>query len=354
VSVYACSWIAFQQFKADNPNLCEREMCFAGFSLGEYTALTAAGVIQFQEGLRLVQERAEAMQGAAEKQQGSMMTVIGLGEGVAESLCQRWLDAEKGKTGHDETLGVANYLFPKCQVLSGCSHGIDALESICKQSGAKMCRKLPVSGAFHTALMLSAQAKLKKALDRVPFQEVAATKVFSNVSGAPYKTLGASEVRSVLLDQLVQPVQWERTLAAVVSAFQEGDRICECGPGGQLGAMLRRMVPPPAPVSRAFAHVALDTPKAHATNSQDARDPRTVASVDRVLSSALKVAPSAKGISSPADKDLKKIPDKLVEETKPQVLIRGRFKRSNSYRKPALLEKRLSDSALSLGDVDLD
>jgi [acyl-carrier-protein] S-malonyltransferase len=248
LSVFAHSWASFLVLREQRPELFGPsavgvEHAFAGLSLGEYTALAAAGALRFEDAVRLVSKRAEAMQAASEQRRGVMVTLVGLEGAAVAAICARY--AGPG------AVCVANYLFPKAVVVSGDAAAVAWVEAeaaaAAAASGAALhCKALAVGGAFHTELMRPALASLSQALDETAFQPVpAANTVFTNVTGARYADVNdQGQVRGTLLAQLVGPVQWEATLTAIVSGFREGDLLFEVGPGKQIGAMLNRMGAP--------------------------------------------------------------------------------------------------------------
>jgi [acyl-carrier-protein] S-malonyltransferase len=245
LSVFAHSWASFLVLRERRPELFGPsavgvERSFAGLSLGEYTALAAAGALEFEDALRLVSKRADAMQAASEQRHGVMVTLVGVEGATVEATCAQY--AGPG------AVRVANFLFPKAVVVSGDTAAVAWVEAEVKAtaavSGATLhCKALAVGGAFHTELMRPALAPLSQALDDAAFKPVPpANTVFTNVTGARYADVNdRDQVRRTLLAQLVGPVQWEATLTAIVSGFREGDLLFEVGPGKQIGAMLKRM-----------------------------------------------------------------------------------------------------------------
>ena len=201
----------------------------AGHSLGEYTALVAAGAISYEDGLRLVSERGAAMQDAADNQPGTMAVVLGLDEDAAEAACQR----------AEGEVWVANYNAPGQVVIAGSRESIDAVAAIAKTLGAKRVMSIPVGGAFHTPYMAPARDRLRKALQHVVFHEPEPV-VFANVDARPHSA--ASDWPGLLSAQLCSPVRWHQTLVALQ---REGTRtIVELGPGGVLTGLARRSLEP--------------------------------------------------------------------------------------------------------------
>lgn len=199
----------------------------AGHSLGEYTALVAAGALGYEDGLRLVAERGEAMQDAADNVPGTMVVVMGLDEDTAEAACQR----------AEGDVWVANYNAPGQVVLAGSAEAIATAAQIAKTLGAKRVLSIPVGGAFHTPYMAPARDRLRKALQHVQFHDPEPP-VLANVDARRHDT--AADWPGLLSAQLCSPVRWQQILAALGRA---GTRtLVELGPGGVLTGLARRTV----------------------------------------------------------------------------------------------------------------
>lgn len=200
----------------------------SGLSLGEYTALTASGRLSFPVGLKLVRERANAMQAACQEQRGSMAVVMGLdGELVAQTVNALSLPQD---------LWVANFNCPGQVVISGTPRGLEVACAALLQRGAKRCLPLQVSGAFHSGLMRSAEIQLSKVMAHVPFQ-TSSVKLVMNVPG-DFVT-DEAQVSRYLVQQVTQPVRWEQGVRAM---DQQGVTLfLELGPGKTLGGMNRRI-----------------------------------------------------------------------------------------------------------------
>ena len=202
----------------------------AGHSLGEYSALVAAGVLSFENGLKLVRLRGELMQSAGELKRGTMAAVVGLEPGIIESIC-----AEASATG---IVQQANVNAPGQIVISGSVDGVHRAMDLAKQRGAKLVKELVVSGAFHSPLMDSARAGLKSALDKVDLRD-ARIPVYSNVTAEP--AVRSTEVRELLYRQVTSPVRWEQSVRNMV---RDGTRIFyEVGPGKVLQGLIKRTDP---------------------------------------------------------------------------------------------------------------
>jgi [acyl-carrier-protein] S-malonyltransferase len=243
-AIYTCSLAALESLRNSDSEACsdiERTGLAAGLSLGEYTALTFAGSIGFEDGLRLVKERGEAMQAASQQNPGGMASVVGLRLDQTQELVRR----AKENTGDADNamLEVANILCPGNYTISGSTNAIDEAEKLAQDSGSELKAKrfirLPVAGAFHTQLMNPAAERLKQALDKV---EVAKPKlsVLSNATAREYAS--TSDVRELLKAQLVSPVRFEECIRYMLEC---GFGQCyEIGPGQAIAGLLKRMQPP--------------------------------------------------------------------------------------------------------------
>lgn len=200
----------------------------AGHSLGEYSALTAAGALDFADGIRLVAERGEAMQVCAESQEGTMAAVLGLDDNLVESACHRV----------DDEVWVANYNAPGQVVIAGSPQGIAAATEVAKELGAKRAMPLPVSGAFHTPFMEPARERLRKAIDQVDFRDPDSP-VFANVDALGHDSAGAWA--ALLSSQLTSPVRWRQTLHNMADTGIV--TFVELGPGTVLTGMVKRTLP---------------------------------------------------------------------------------------------------------------
>ncbi len=202
----------------------------AGHSLGEYSALVAAGALAFEEGLRLVRLRGELMQKAGEENPGTMAAVVGLdAKVVGEVCCTAWTEG---------IVQAANFNSPGQIVISGSVAGVRTAMELAKQRGAKLVKELVVSGAFHSPLMQSAKDGLKAALDNTGFRD-AKIPVYTNVTAKPVQK--ADEIRAMLFEQVINPVRWEET---IVNMSGDGaSSFIEIGPGKVLQGLVKRIVP---------------------------------------------------------------------------------------------------------------
>lgn len=222
--IYLVGWVAFQVLKEAVPEL--RFDATAGLSLGEFTALAAAGVFSFADGLQLVRERGRLMQEACETTEGTMAAVIGLDEETTRQVC-----TEAG-------VELANLNCPGQLVISGSREGIARAVELAQARGAKRAVPLAVAGAYHSRLMASAQAGLDAVLRSVPIL-IPSVPVISNVTARPH---GApSDIHRRLVEQVTSPVLWEASIRYLLA---EGfTRFIELGPGTVLSGFMRRIAP---------------------------------------------------------------------------------------------------------------
>ena len=202
----------------------------AGHSLGEFSALVAAGVLKFEDALPLVARRAQAMQAACEEQPGTMAAILGLADDVVERICQ-----EISAAGN--VVVAANYNCPGQLVISGSQRGIELACEALKAAGAKRALPLPVGGAFHSPLMQSAAAALAEAIEKTTFSP-ARCPVYQNVDALPHTA--PDEIKANLLAQLTAPVRWTQLVQRMAA---DGDtNFIECGPGKVLQGLVKKIV----------------------------------------------------------------------------------------------------------------
>ena len=199
----------------------------AGHSLGEYTALTATGALGFDEGVRLVCERADAMHQACGDNLGTMAAVLGLDDDQVEVACRR----------ADSDVWVANFNAPGQVVIAGSPEGVAAAGAIAKELGAKKIMPLQVSGAFHTPFMAPARDRLRKAIAEANPRDTEVP-VISNVDSLAHDAGG--EWSSLLSAQLSSPVRWKHCLLSMAELGVKD--FVELGPGGVLTGMAKRTV----------------------------------------------------------------------------------------------------------------
>src|SRR2546426_1298595 len=222
--IYVVSWVSFQLLKEKVPSLGFEAT--AGLSLGEFTALAAAGVFGFEDGLKLVRQRGRFMQEACEATAGGMAAIIGLDEEPTREVC-----AQAG-------VELANLNCPGQIVISGEVEKIHRACDLAKAKGAKRAVPLTVAGAYHSKLMAGAQPKLQAALEAVRVQPPKVA-VVSNVTARPHSSV--SEIKSLLTRQVTSSVRWEESIRYLLS--QGFTRFIELGPGKALSGFMKRIEP---------------------------------------------------------------------------------------------------------------
>lgn len=202
----------------------------AGHSLGEYTALTCAGALEFADALRLVRLRAEAMQSAVPEGQGGMAAILGMDDDAVRALCV--------EAAGDEVLAAVNFNSPGQVVIAGHRPAVERAMALAKERGAKRALPLPVSVPSHCELMQPAADKLSQALASVCIKSPT-VRVIHNVDVAEHTEAGA--IRDALVRQLCQPVRWVETIRFMGSAGI--GQFVECGPGKVLTGLNKRILP---------------------------------------------------------------------------------------------------------------
>lgn len=197
----------------------------AGHSLGEYSALTAAGVLDYADTVTLVSERGDAMQAAADDRSGTMAAILGLDDDQVDIACARVAS----------DVWVANYNAPGQVVIAGAHDAVAEAGDVAKELGAKRAMALPVGGAFHTPFMAPARDRLRKAIDQTDFRD-ADTFVVSNVDGARHSS--AQDWNGLLTAQLCSPVRWRQTLRTLET--DGATTFIEVGPGAVLTGLVKR------------------------------------------------------------------------------------------------------------------
>lgn len=199
----------------------------AGHSLGEFSALTAAGALTFEDGLTLVSKRAMAMQKACELNPSTMAAVLGLKDEVVEEICA---------SISDEVVVAANYNCPGQIVISGTKAGIEAAGEKMKAAGAKRVLPLSVGGAFHSPLMEPARVELAAAIEATTVSKPICP-VFQNVDAQPYTD--PAKIKANLVAQLTSPVRWTQTVKNMMAAGAE--EFVELGPGTVLTGLIAKI-----------------------------------------------------------------------------------------------------------------
>ena len=198
----------------------------AGHSLGEFSALVAAGALSFEDGLRLVSARAQAMQKACEINPSTMAAVLALPDEKVEEIC----------AGVDGTVVCANYNCPGQLVISGEVEAIDAACAKLLEAGAKRALKLKVGGGFHSPCMEPARAELAEAIERTDFH-TPAVPVYQNVDAKPHTD--PAEIKANLVAQLTAPVRWTQSVQNMVA--DGADEFIEVGPGKVLQGLVAKI-----------------------------------------------------------------------------------------------------------------
>jgi len=222
--IFLVSWIAFQLLKVQSPSL--EFHAAAGLSLGEFTALAAAGAMSFEDGLRVVRQRGRFMQEACDATRGGMAAVIGLDEAPTREVC-----AEAGVV-------LANLNCPGQLVISGETDKIAKAVELAKAKGAKRAIPLPVAGAYHSPLMAGARSKLQAELEKIDILSPAVP-VISNVTALPHGR--PSGIRERLVEQVTSSVLWEQSMRTLLA--QGFTRFIELGPGTALSGFMKRIDP---------------------------------------------------------------------------------------------------------------
>jgi len=220
--IFLVSWVAFEMLKGRVPAL--KIEATAGLSLGEFTALTAAGAMSFEDGLKVVRQRGRFMQEACAATQGGMAAIIGLGEAATREVC-----AEAG-------VALANLNCPGQLVISGATEKLAPACALAKAKGAMRALPLTVAGAYHSPLMASAQPKLEAELAHMTLRQPAVP-VIANVTAQPHE--GPEAIRARLVEQVTSSVRWEESMRYLIA--QGFTRFIELGPGKALSGFMNRI-----------------------------------------------------------------------------------------------------------------
>jgi [acyl-carrier-protein] S-malonyltransferase len=223
-AVFLHSVIAFKSVDGAKPEMV------AGHSLGEFSALVANGVLSFEDGLKLVIIRAEAMQKACSTNPGTMAAVLALEDAVVEALC---IESQK-ETG--EVLVPANYNCPGQLVISGSLKGVEHGCAKMKAAGARRAVLLPVGGAFHSPLMEPAREELAAAIEKTTFYNPTCP-VYQNVVARA--VMDKEEIKKNLIDQLTGPVRWTQSVQAMIK--DGASSFTEVGPGKVLQGLINKI-----------------------------------------------------------------------------------------------------------------
>ncbi|QJB35313.1 ACP S-malonyltransferase [Chitinophaga oryzae] len=223
-AVFLHAVIAFMTTEHSQPDMV------AGHSLGEFSALVANGVLSFEEALRLVAIRANAMQKACEQQPSTMAVILGMEDAKVEEICAK-VAAET-----NEVVVPANYNSPGQLVISGTVKAVETACAELKAAGAKRAMVLPVGGAFHSPLMESAREELKAAIEKAVFNTPACP-VYQNVVAAAVTE--PAQIKQNLIDQLTGPVKWSQSVLAMVA--DGATAFTEVGPGKVLQGLVQKI-----------------------------------------------------------------------------------------------------------------
>ena len=233
-ALFLANLCAVEKLKAEDPAFVANCAACAGLSLGEYSALVYAGAMSFEDGMRVVKARAEAMKAAAAEGDHGMLSVVGLADDVLERCVEK---AKAACATPDAVCAVANYLFPQGRVVSGDRAALDLVAKEATDAGAMKAAPVAVSGAFHTARMDGARAKLEEALGKVAIR-APAIPVYSNVTGEPMPN-DPEKMKKLLAEQLTSPVRWEATMRNLLASGK--DEMVELGPNKQIKSMAKRV-----------------------------------------------------------------------------------------------------------------
>ncbi|MBT4694285.1 MAG: ACP S-malonyltransferase [Planctomycetaceae bacterium] len=228
-ALFVASLAALESLKASDPQTVDACTATAGLSLGEYTALVFAGVMSFEDGLRVVQQRGSAMQAAAQQADSTMVSLLGLSTDDVQQLTDSC--REDG-----EVLQIANLLCPGNIVVSGSRTACERIQVAAVEAGAMKAIPLAVAGAFHTEVMQAAVEPLRQVLENVTLN-APRIPVISNVDASVHSD--PEIIRQHLVQQVVSPVRWEECMGILLN--QGIDQFYEIGPGRVLRGLLRRI-----------------------------------------------------------------------------------------------------------------
>jgi [acyl-carrier-protein] S-malonyltransferase len=227
-ALFVTSLAAVEALRVESPDVVLACEAAAGLSLGEYTAMVFAGVMEFDDGLILVQKRGAAMQEAADATPSGMVSILGLERTEVEILCE--------KVREEDILQIANLLCPENIVISGTNAACERAAEMARSFGAMKAIPLAVAGAFHTQIMQPALDRLANALADVPMHKPEIP-VVSNIDAQSHHD--PEEIRQLLVQQVLHPVRWEDSMRYLL---QRGfDQFYEVGPGRVLRGLLRRI-----------------------------------------------------------------------------------------------------------------
>jgi [acyl-carrier-protein] S-malonyltransferase len=231
-AIFVASLAAVEKLRMEQGDeAIDKATCAAGLSLGEYTALCFAGAISFEDGLRVVKTRGEAMQAASEAEPSGMVSIIGLDTDTVQKVCDRATELSGSK------VQIANYLCPGNYAVSGAKDACAKVAEIAKpEFKARMTVPLAVAGAFHTDFMSPAVAELEKVLSTVEIKKPRIP-VISNVDAKPHSD--PAVIKSILTKQVTSPVMWEKTINEMIEKGYESG--FELGPGKVVAGIVKRV-----------------------------------------------------------------------------------------------------------------
>ncbi|MEM7654693.1 MAG: ACP S-malonyltransferase [Bacteroidota bacterium] len=206
--------------------LANQATAVAGHSLGEFSALTVAGALKFEDGLKLVSIRANAMQKACDLEESTMAAILGMDDASVEAICEA--------VGPEVV--PANYNTVGQLVISGSKTGIAKAIELAKEQGARRALEIPVNGAFHSPFMEPARVELAEGIESSEFQD-AKLPIYQNVDALPHTS--SAEIKANLLQQLTSPVRWTQTIQAMVAAGV--NEFVEAGPGKVLSGLVKKV-----------------------------------------------------------------------------------------------------------------
>ena len=212
----------------------------AGLSLGEYTALYAAGIFSFEDALVLVNKRGQAMQAAAEAEGGAMVSIIGLDEGKVRLLCEEVIEASGGEdedADEEILLEPVNFNCPGQIVVSGTKSACKRVKELAVKYGAIKAVRLDVAGSFHTKMMSGAAEALKEALSQSEILEPSQTKTIANINAEYYQS--GEKIVEGLVKQLTSPILWQKCMERLLADGVE--EFYEIGPGRVLTSLMKRI-----------------------------------------------------------------------------------------------------------------
>jgi [acyl-carrier-protein] S-malonyltransferase len=237
--MFVAGMAGIELMKQSRREMVERVQAVAGLSLGEYTAICAAGVLDFEECLKLVKLRAEAMQKATDLRPQSMASVAGLDRNTLERLCREAKEADKSVDS--PVCQIANVLFPAGFTCGGTKSTVDKLCELATKARALQARPIKTGGGFHTSLMAPAEDELSKALDdALPKMKPPRCAVYFNITGKKVAAgTNPKEFIDLMKKQLTSEVLWEQTIKQMV--FDQVKDFFEVGPLKQLKSMIKRI-----------------------------------------------------------------------------------------------------------------